>query len=92
MAEPAYIALTDDGNWALYRGDGGQDSPEVLTVGRPFEPGPAILEAVTELKAWAEAADYEIVTPHQIASPAALDDLFKPEVGSDTPGAEDGGA
>jgi hypothetical protein len=80
MPEPAYIALNDDQQWTLFYGDGSEDELYPLALGRPFEPGAAIREAVDELSTWAAENGFEIVTPLHAPQDIPLRDLIEPEV------------
>ena len=90
MADPAYIRLTPDGYWALFWGDGTEETPHVLAVGRPFESGPAIRQAVEELEAWAAKYGYIVTTPPYPVEDLDLSDLIEPEIYDDVFG-EDAG-
>ena len=79
MGEPTYIALNDEQYWTLFYGDGTETEHWPLAVGRPFEPGAAIQEAVEELEAWAHENGYEVVTPLFGGEDIPLDTLIEPE-------------
>jgi hypothetical protein len=85
MADAAYIGVSEDCNWTLFYGDGSEAEEYVLAIGRPFETGAGIREAVAELQVWAAENGYEIVTPcysthdiplHELIEPELYDELF----------------
>ncbi len=80
MAQQAYICLTDDNDWAVVTGDGVQQEVLLLAVGRPFEPGADIRDAVAELQDWATANGYELITPPYGECHVSLQDLIEPEI------------
>ena len=80
MAEPAYIALNDEQHWTLFYGSGSEPERWPLAIGRPFEPGPGIREAVEELEAWALENGYEVVTPLYGGDDVPLENLIEPEI------------
>jgi hypothetical protein len=89
MAAKAYIGLNEDNCWTLYFGDGSEDEKYVLAVGRPFEPGAAIQEAMNELEQWAWENDYQLDAPLYSKSDVAITDLIEPEIFDEVFGAED---
>jgi hypothetical protein len=88
MAEPSYIALNEEQCWTLFYGDGTNPDRWPLAIGRPFEPGPGIQEAVDELAAWACDNGYEVVTPLFGGEDVPLETLIEPEIYDDVFGAE----
>lgn len=86
--EPAYIQLTPEGDWALYWGDGSEDEPTILAVGRPFEPGASMQAAMAELEGWALENGYTLVTPAFHPDDVPLESLIEPEIFDDVFGAD----
>ncbi|MEO8395484.1 MAG: hypothetical protein ABI700_20995 [Chloroflexota bacterium] len=89
MAQQAYIFLTDDQYWALATGDGVQEERVLLAVGRAFNPGADIREAVAELEAWANENGYEVSTPEYSVLDWSLEDLIEPEIFDEVFGDQD---
>ncbi len=89
MTEPTYIALNEEQCWTLFYGDGTQSERWPLAVGRLFEPGPGIREAVEELEAWATENGYEVVTPLFGGDEnVPLENLIEPEIYDEVFGGE----
>lgn len=59
----AYVDVNTEGYWALFEGDGTEDTPILLAVGDLFEPGDPINEVMDGLQAWANENGYVIVPP-----------------------------
>ncbi len=89
MAEKAYIGLNEDNCWTLYYGDGTEEQKYVLAVGRPFEPGAAIREAMAELEQWAWENGYILDAPLYSKSEVSIEDIIEPEVFEDVLRAKD---
>jgi len=89
--EKAYIGLNEDNCWTLYYGDGTEEQKYVLDVGRPFEPGPAIQEAMAELEQWAWENGYELVTPVYSKTDISIEEIIEPEIFDEVFGPEDDG-
>jgi hypothetical protein len=86
MPEKAYIGLNEDNCWTLYYGDGTEEQKYVLAVGRPFEPGPAIRDAMAELEQWAWENGYVLDAPLYSKSEISIEDVIEPEVFDDVMG------
>ncbi len=80
MSDKAYIGLNEDNCWTLYFGDGSEDEKYVLAVGRSFEPGLAIQEAMDELEAWAQENGYELDAPLYSKTAFDITEVIEPEV------------
>jgi hypothetical protein len=78
--EKAYIGLNEENCWTLYYGDGSEEQKYVLAVGRPFEPGPAIQEAMTELEQWASDNGYVLEAPLYSKTELSIEDVIEPEI------------
>ncbi len=89
MSQQAYIFLNDDQDWALATGDGVQEERVLLAVGRAFNPGADIREAVAELEAWANENGYEVTTPEYSVNDWSLEDLIEPEIFDEVFGDQD---
>ena len=63
MSTPAYIAMDDEGVITLYWGDGTEDEKSVIARGRRPAEGQDLLEAIEELKTWAEDEGYTVIVP-----------------------------
>ncbi len=74
----AYICLTDDNRWAVATRDGAQEI--ILAVGRPFQPGAGIRDALAELEAWARENGCDLTTAHYAIGSWSLRDLIEPEI------------
>jgi hypothetical protein len=83
MAQKAYIGLNKENCWTLYYGDGSEDERHVLAVGREFEPGKAIREAMEEIQIWARENGYEVDAPLYSTSELNLEDVIEPEIFDD---------
>ncbi|HLU09925.1 MAG TPA: hypothetical protein VK003_09685 [Oceanobacillus sp.] len=89
MSERAYLGLTDEQDWAIFYGDGTEDEPIILAVGRPFTPGDDIWDAVAELEAWAQENGYYLMPPKYSTRLWALQDLIEPEIFDEIFGAQE---
>jgi hypothetical protein len=78
--DKAYIGLNEENCWTLYYGDGTEEQKYVLAVGRPFEPGPAIQEAMTELEQWASENGYVLDAPLYSKTELSIEDVIEPEI------------
>ena len=87
MSQQAYICLTDDNQWAIATDEGAGEI--ILAVGRSFQPGMDIREAMTELEAWAQDNGYELTTPEYSVGEWSLEDLIEPEIFDEVFGAQD---
>lgn len=63
MHDPAYIAIDDDGYLALYWGDGTETEKYVIARGARATEGPTLIQAIEDLKLWAEDNGYDIIVP-----------------------------
>lgn len=89
MSERAYLGLTDDQDWAVFHGNGTEDEPIIVAVGRPFTPDDDIREAVAELEAWAHENGYTLTPPDYSTREWALQDLIEPEIFDEIFGAQE---
>jgi hypothetical protein len=89
MSERAYLGLTDEQDWAVFYGDGTEDEPVIIAVGRPFTPGDDIRDAVAELEAWAHENGYVLAPPDYSTREWALQDLIEPEIFDEIFGAQE---
>ncbi len=80
MSAKAYIGLNEENCWTVYYGDGSEDQKYVLAVGRPFEPGPAIQEAMNELEQWAWENGYQLDAPIYSKTELSISDVIEPEI------------
>jgi hypothetical protein len=80
MTPKAYIGLNEEGLWTLYYGDGSEDEKVILAIGRPFEMGTAIREALNEILQWAWENGYEIDAPLYSKMDMSIRDLIEQEI------------
>ena len=78
--EKAYIGLNEENCWTLYYGDGSEEQKYILAVGRPFEPGLAIQEAMSELERWAAENGYVLDAPLYSKTELSIEDVIEPEI------------
>jgi hypothetical protein len=72
MREPAYIAIADDGHITLFWGNGTEDQKYIILRGGRAPEGQALVEAIEEMKLWAEENGYEVIVPaYDLTEPPA---------------------
>lgn len=72
MREPAYIAIADDGHITLFWGNGTEDQKYVILRGGRAPQGQTLVDAIEEMKIWAEENGYEVIVPaYDLTEPPA---------------------
>jgi hypothetical protein len=80
MSDSAFIAIAEDGHLTLFWGDGTEEQKHVILRGPRVAHGRDLIEAIEDLKAWAEAQGYTVIVPSY--------DLEVPDVEIDVPSDE----
>jgi hypothetical protein len=81
MREEAYIAIGDDGYVTLYWGNGSEPEKYVILRGRRAQSGPDLVDAILELKTWAEDNGYIVIVPaYDLEAPDVAIEVDEEEV------------